>query len=183
MRFFFRTWRDIRIVIANLSAMNCPKCGMAGTLILHGFLRGFLSPKRRGIRGRRVRCKKSKRRKGCGVTFSLKLAATLPRRCFRARGLWAFIQRLRDGMSVKAAWEQCGIRLSLDTGYALYKRLQLCQPVLRTQLCSRSPPPKEGSGAASPLLKVFDHLQVVFGDESTVTAFQEALQRDFLATS
>jgi hypothetical protein len=88
---------------------------------------------------------------------------------------------LREGRSIKAAWENCGIRLSLDTAYRLYGRLQLCQPVLRTQLRSRSPPPRKEKGAGSALLQMLDHLEAVFGDECAISAYQEALQRDFLA--
>ena len=183
MRFFFRNWKDVGLVLDSLAAIQCPLCGASGTLIRHGFNRGYLTPRRRGIRSRRVRCKKSPRRNGCTHTFCLKIGKTLPRRCFRAKGLCTFIQRLREGRSIKAAWERCGIRLSLDTGYRLYRRLLLCLPVLRTRLCNRSPPPKGGEGAGSALLQTYEHLERLFGDACAVKAFQEALQRDFLAIS
>ena len=183
MRFFLETWKDIGIVLDNLAAMQCPLCGATGTLIRHGFNRGFIAPRRRGVRSRRVRCKRSSCRNGCTHTFSLKLGATLPRRCFRAKGLWKFIQKLRQGASIKNAWEQCGIRLSLDTGYRVHKRIVLCLPVLRTRLSGRSPPPVGGESAGSAITQMFNHLHEVFGDACAVRAFQEALQRDFLAIS
>lgn len=181
MRMFFRTWKEIRIVLDNLAAMQCPFCGTSGCLVRHGFIRGFVSHDRRGIRARRVRCKKSPRRKGCSRSFSLRIAGTLPRRCFSAKGLWAFIQQLRQGKSIKAAWENSPIRMSLDTGYRLYKRLQLCQPILRSQLCCRSPPPSEKKSAGAPLLQVFDHLRKAFDGDCPVSAYQECFQKDFLA--
>lgn len=181
MRFFFRTWNDIKIVLNNLAAMQCPFCGASGTLIRHGFIRGFIAYNRQGIRARRVRCKRSPRRNGCTRTFSLRITSTLPGRCFSAKGLWAFIQGLREGRSIKAAWENCPIRLSLDTGYRIYRRLRLCQPILRTQLCSRSPPPKGKKGAGTPLLQVFDHLQKAFDVDCPISTCQETFQKDFLA--
>jgi len=179
MQLFFRNWKDLNIVLEQLPALQCPFCGAGGTLIRYGFNRGYITPVRRGIRAQRIRCKLSPRRKGCTVTFCLRPSSYLPRRCFRAKGLWAFIQQLRTGRSIKAAWENSGIPLSLDTGYRLYRRLALCQPILRTNLWSRAPPKKSGAGSA--LRQVFDHLIEVFGDECAVRAYQEALQRDFLA--
>ena len=181
MRFFFRNWQDIQIVFEKLAAMRCPFCNVSGTLIGHGFNRGFVAHNRRGVRSRRIRCKKSPLRKGCGITFAICPADSLPRRCFSAKGLMSFIEKLRQGKSVKRSWEECGIRLSLDVGYRLYRRLLLCLPVLRTQLCSRAPPPEKKNGAGSPLLQTFDHLEKVFGDKCAISAYQETLQRDFLA--
>ena len=179
MRFFFRNWRDVEIVFRNLVAMQCPFCGVSGTLIGHGFNRGFVAHNCRGVRSRRIRCKKSRRRNGCGITFAIRPADTLPRRCFSAKGLMSFIERLRQGKSVKRSWEQCGIPLTLDTGYRLYRRLLLCMPVLRTHLCSRAPPHRNGEGSA--FSRTFDHLEKVFGDKCAVSTYQETLQRDFLA--
>ena len=105
------------------------------------------------------------------------LRSTLLRRCFTAEQLLQFILALRAGLSVRASWRRSGITLSLRTGYRLHKRLNLCQSILRSRLCARSPPPKK-EGASSPLLQVFDHLQETFG---SVTAYQKDLQRDFLA--
>ncbi len=41
MRFFFRTWKDIRAVCSQLKAMHCPFCGASGTLIRYGFVYGI----------------------------------------------------------------------------------------------------------------------------------------------
>lgn len=85
------------------------------------------------------------------------------------------------GDSIKAAWEYSGIRLHLENAYRIRHRLLLVQPVLRTRLCSRAPPPTKNT-AGSPLLQVFDHLQAAFGTENPISTYQEVLQRDFLAT-
>jgi hypothetical protein len=47
-------------------------------------------------------------------------------------------------------------------------------------MCTRAPP-LEKKSAGSPLLQVLDHLKEAFGDKYAVSAYQETLQRDFLA--
>ncbi len=180
MRFFFRNWKDIQLVCSNLAAMQCPECGATGFLIRHGYVRGYVSHDRRGIRGQRIRCKKSPRRNGCGVSRSLKVGTTLPRRCFDTGDLWRFIEQLRQGRSIKSAWERSGVPLSLDTGYHLYKRLCLCQTIIRTRLFSRGPPP-ETKSAGLPIFQVFDHLKVIFKDQCPVSRYQLEFQQSFLA--
>ena len=176
---FFRSKAEIERFLASLYLLRCPFCGAVGTLIRHGYIRWSHSPESSGIRAWRIRCKKSPRRQGCGRTPSLRLGDCLPRRCFDARQLWAFIQALLKARSIKAAWERAGIPLSLDTGYRLYRHLGQCQSVLRTHLLARAPPPKVKTGA--PLFQMFTHLKEAFGRRCPVSAYQEHFQRSFLA--
>ena len=179
MQVFFKTKAEIELFLSHLSSLRCPFCGASGTLVRHGYIRWFNSPEKSGIRAWRFRCKKSPRRRGCGRAPSIRLGNSIPRRCFDAKQLWAFIQALLHNRSIKAAWEQAGIPLSLDTGYRLYRHLCRCQSVLRTQLCARAPPPKVKTGV--PLFQVFAHLKEAFGRGCPVRAYQEAFQRSFLA--
>ena len=179
MQVFFRNREEIELFLSHLSLLRCPSCGVVGTLIRHGFIRWFHSPEKTGIRAWRIRCKRSPRRRGCGRTPSLRLGDTLPRRCFSAQQLWAFIQALLRERSIKRAWERAGIPLSLDSGYRIHRHLCRCQSVLRTQLSARAPPPIVKAGV--PLLQVLVHLQEVFGRECPVRTYQETLQRNFLA--
>ena len=103
----------------------------------------------------------------------------LPRRCFTAKQLWAFIRALQQARSIKHAWELAAIALSLDTGYRLYRHLCRCQSVLRTHLFARAPPPEVRTGV--PLFQVFTHLKEAFGCGCPVSAYQEHFQRNFLA--
>lgn len=169
---------EILLLIEKLRFLSCPHCGKQGALGRHGFLRGFISPSRRGIRGYRVRCRPD--RDGCGRTFSLRPACSILRCCFSSQQIWSFIRELFKHRSIKAAWEASGIPLSLDTGYRLYHRLVRIQPVLRTALSGRDPPP-EKIRAASPLLSTLFHLVAEFGKDDPVSAFQASLHRDFLA--
>lgn len=109
----------------------------------------------------------------------MRLGDVLPRRCFTAKQLWAFIRALQQARSVKRAWELAAIPLSLDTGYRLYRHLNQCQSVLRTHLFARAPPPKVKTGV--PLFQVFAHLKEAFGCGCPVSAYQEHFQRSFLA--
>lgn len=179
MQVFFKTKAEIELFLSRLSLLRCPFCGAIGTLVRHGYIRWFNSPEECGIRAWRFRCKKSPRRRGCGRAPSIRLGSSIPRRCFDTEQLWAFIQALLRNRSIKAAWEQAGIPLSLDTGYRLYRHLGRCQSVLRTHLCARAPPPRVKTGV--PLFQVFEHLKKAFGRGCPVWAYQEAFQRSFLA--
>lgn len=179
MQRFFENKGAIEQFLKHLHGLQCPLCGATGTFERHGFIRGSLSETEYGIWGWRIFCDPdSPRGTGCGWGPGLWLSSTLLRRCFTAAQLLLFILALSAGLSVYASWGQSGIALSLRTGYRLHGRLIQCQSILRTSLCSRAPPPERKKSASSPLLQVVDHLQETFG---SVTAYQEDLQRDFLA--
>ena len=177
MRTFFESRCEIETFLNQLHLLVCPFCGATETFVRHGFIRGYISPVQRGIRAWRVHCKR--KRGGCGRAPSVRLAENLMHRCLTATPLWSFLLALLQAPSVKAAWETCGIRLSLDTGYRLYKRLGLVQSILRTHLHSRAPPKRKCAG--STLLQVVEHLQDTFGEPSAISAYQQDLQKDFLA--
>ena len=179
MQVFFKTKAEIEVFLSRIHLLSCPFCGAVGTLIRHGFIRWFHTPEKNGIRAWRFRCKKSPKRRGCGRTSSIRLGTAIPRRCFDAKQLWAFMRALLKASSVKSAWEHASIPLSLDTGYRIYRRLCLCQSVLRTHLSARAPPPKIKTGA--PIFQVFAHLKEAFGGHCPVSAYQEHFQRSFLA--
>ena len=178
MRTFFESRSEIETFLNQLHLLICPFCGARSTFVRHGFIHGYVSPEQRGIRAWRILCKRT--RGGCGRAPSVRLAENLMHRCVTATALWSFLLALLQAPSVKAAWELCGIRLSLDTGYRLYKRLGLVQSVLRTCLHSRAPPP-EATCAGSWFLQVIRHLKDAFGHSCAVNAYQQALQKDFLA--
>lgn len=181
MKVFFRNQAEIERFLGSLQLLQCPFCGVVGTLVRHGYIRWSRSPEEHGIRAWRIRCKKSPRRRGCGKTRSIRLGEFIPRRCFDAAQLWTFIRALPTARSIKAAWEHSGIPMSLDTGYRLYRHLNRCQSVLRTRLCARSPPPKAKAGA--PLFQMFAHLKKAFGLAHPIHAYQEHFQKSFLAVA
>ena len=178
MQRYFKDKEELDRFFGCLPHMVCPLCGATGTYVRHGYIYGYITPTEYGIRGWRIFCDPdSPRGRGCHWGPGLWLSSTLIRRCFTAWQLTVFIFALSAGLSVRAAWRDSGIALSSRTGYRLHRRLSLCQSVLRPGLRSRSPPPERKS-AGAPLRQVFDHLRETFG---SATAYQEELQKDFLA--
>jgi hypothetical protein len=179
---FFKNVKDIERFLGQLQGEICPFCG-ARALVRHGYVWGAISPGEYGIRAWRIFCDPdSPRGNGCGRAPSIRLSETLSRRCFSANALWMFIQGLRQNMSVRAAWRYSRIALSMRSGYRLFRRLGLCLSVLRTHLHGRAPPLKT-KNADSPLFETFDHLEERLGNVQAISAYQEILQRDFLAIS
>ncbi len=183
MQRYFESLEAIEQFLEGLREFVCPFCGSVGTMVRHGYIWGAISRTEYGIRAWRVFCDPdSPRGRGCKRGPSVRLSTGVLRRCFSTVELGKFISALRRGQSVYAAWKHSGIGLSMRTAYRLYRRLGLCQSVWRTHLHSRAPPPKK-EGVGSPLLQVFEHLQEAFGEPCAVTAYQESLQRDFLAVA
>ena len=171
-------------MLLKLTFCCCPHCGRTGTMIRHGYLRWHNGPKKSGIRGWRIRCKKCNHLTEGDRTWSLRLGDTLCRRWLSAKHLWDFIQSLLNARSINKAWEDArrkGFPSSLSTAYKLLRRLDLCQTVFRVHLCVRGPPPEGKTGV--PLFHVFAHLKEVFGNDSPIEAYQLSFQRDFLAVT
>lgn len=179
MRVFFKSWAEIDAFVHRLHLLVCSGCGAQGTMGQHGWRRKYDSSGRLRVSGRRIRC--LPRRGGCGKTPCLKPGHILPRRWFDAEELERFIRELMHGRSVKAAWERCGIRMSLDSGYRLCRRLRLCLPILRTRLFTRAPP--AALSGRSALIQVFEHLHSAFSDDGRISSYQQTFQRDFLAVA
>lgn len=178
---YFSDKKELAWFLNERMQVVCPRCGATGTFVRHGYIRGAVSPTEYGIRGWRIFCDPdSPRGRGCGWAPALWLSRTILHRCFTAEQLLVFIFALIAGLSVRAAWRRSGIGLSLVTAYRLHKRLDECQSVLRTRLSSRDPPAKNTESAGTPLLQVLTLLQETLG---SVAAYQEELQRDFLAVA
>src|SRR5690606_18555411 len=146
-------------------------CRQSGTLIGHGFLRGYAE---RGsglvVRGRRIFCSNRGKRPGCGRTFSVKLGCVLSGFVVRTLTLWCFVQAVLGGLTLRAAWlvEAAGA-LSLSSGYRLWRRLSAAQSALRVRLCREAPAP--ASTAREPLAQLVQHLAVAIGDSGETDLF------------
>jgi hypothetical protein len=75
-------------------------------------------------RGQRVWCSDRGQRGGCGRSFSVFPAEVLPGGTVRAPALWAFLERLLAGCSIKAAFESLGLAFALETFCHLLQRLR-----------------------------------------------------------
>jgi hypothetical protein len=131
------------------------------------------------LRGQRVFCSNRGQRGGCGRTFSVFLAAVLPRHTVTASWLWQLLCRLLKGGSIKAAVEALAPPFALETLYHLLQRLRRRLSDVRGLLCREQKPPV--SFQSDPLLQTVEHLQNVCRTEGSVlAAFQLRFQRPVL---
>src|SRR5271155_6107365 len=79
----------------------CPSCGAHGTLNRHGALRGCAEDgkNKEALRGRRFFCSNRQRRRGCGRTFSVRLASAIAHATVCSQTLWRFYQAKFKGSS------------------------------------------------------------------------------------
>jgi len=130
-------------------------------------------------RGQRVFCSDRGQRGGCGKTFPLFFAGTLPRHTFTASLLWALLVRLRGGAALKTAAESLRLPFSLEAIYGIVRRLRCRLAAVRSWLCREQPPP--ASRQTEPLHQTLEHLQTVFrSDSCALTAYQRHFQQAFL---
>lgn len=181
MKRFYDSIDELYEFLSTLRTTVCPKCGACGVLTRHGFIRGYSGGDDKIIRGWRIYCDPdSTHGVGCGHAPSVRLTETLPGRCLSATQLLAFILALLPGATIYSAWKKCDFCKSVRNGYHTYKRLELCQSVIRTRLFALSPPSDQGTKKA-PLLTTLKSLKEALGIDNAVSVYQKTFQRDFLS--
>jgi hypothetical protein len=165
----------------SLKQLSCPHCEHSETLNRHSILYGndpFACAQQR-VRGQRVLCSNRGRRGGCGKTFSLFLADTLPRHTLTATLLWGWLVQKLAGLSAKAAAEKARLPFALETVYHLGRKLRRGLDRIRTLLCRKQAPPS--STQSDPVLQSVEHLQSIFPhNECPPVAFQLHFQLPFV---
>jgi hypothetical protein len=164
----------------SLKQQRCPRCDCAGFLNRHSFLYGNDPSNSSGqsLRGQRVFCSNRGNRGGCGHTFSIFLADTLPRHTVTATLLGRLLIALLAGASLRSAAHSLGLPFALETLYHLRRRLRRRIDAWRTLLCRRQPPPD--SSQSDPLLQTVEHLQSLFpGATALLIEFQLVFQQPF----
>jgi len=166
-----------------LKHVLCPKCGVMGCLIRHGYLRGYGDGCAEKIqRGWRVYCSNRGLKKGCGKTYSILLAIHLYRRLVNAGRLWEFLKGVLDGSSIKKAWEKVASPFGLETGYKLWASFIRNQSHVRAHLHRLDKPVHFPARVSEPALQLILHLQSAFRPSACPAAsFQTVFQRAFLA--
>jgi hypothetical protein len=147
----------------------------------HSFLYGNdpFDCAKEAVRGQRVFCSNRGRRGGCGKTFSVFLADTLPRHTLTATLLWQWLIQKLAGLSAKAAAEKANLSFALETVYRVGRKLRGRLDRLRTLLCREQAPP--ASAQVDPVLQSMEHLQSVFPrQQCPPAAFQLYFQVPFL---
>ena len=164
----------------SLKHRRCPHCQCARSLNRHSFLYGNdpAAADARMLRGQRVFCCNRGRRGGCGKTFSIFLAAVMPRHSVTAPIVWGLLCLLLAGRSLKSAVESLHTHFALETLYHLAGRLRGRLDVLRPMLFTRGQPPP--CSRVDPLSQTVAHLQAVFPTPACPVAdFQCIFQRPF----
>lgn len=179
-QYYFKSFNDFVEFRVNLKFVPCPHCHKIGSLIQHGFLRGYAeSSSHRIIRGRRYFCSNRNRMRGCGRTFSVLLSYILKFSILRAPSLWRFLQGVLQGQSKQHAFESLNLPFALSTCYRLWKRFLKSIPHIRHCLLRLSPIPNTCHSKSFAV--TLAHLQFAFPKEpSPIAHFQVHFQKPFL---
>lgn len=183
-RWFIRGDEEWAAFAERIKLTACPHCKATGTLIRHGFLRGFddARPARRTVRARRIFCSNRHRRPGCGRTFSVWSADKIRRLSTTTRRLWTFLRHAVAG-SIADAIRATGSALSDRTWQRLWERFDRGQSAIRTALLARGPPlALPGPSARRPeAAQVLAHLQATFPHaDCPIAAYQQATRSFFV---
>ena len=183
-RWFYRSAEEFSALAERLKQTPCPHCKAVGTLIRHGYLRGYddSSPQEKAVRARRIFCSNRQARRGCGRTVSVWLADKIRRLSVTTGTLWRFLKGAAAG-SMVAAIRAVNCQLSDRTWQRIWKRFDLGQSKIRTALSARCPPPElPAKPAHRPVAaQVLAHLQAAFpGDGCPIAAFQHTMRTFFV---
>jgi hypothetical protein len=185
-RWFYRSAAEWLAVAERLKQTPCPHCKVVGTLIRHGFLRGYddSSPRRTTLRARRIFCSNRNARPGCGRTFSVWIADKIRRLGLTSGALWQFLKRAATA-GIVAATRAADCHLCDRTWQRIWKRFNLAQSKIRTALSGLCAPPEPpprlpAEPAHRPAAQVLAHLQAAFPDANPIAAFQHTLRTFFV---
>jgi hypothetical protein len=151
-------------------------------LICNGLLYGN-DPEQQGCarieRGQRIRCSNRGASEGCGHSFAVFNATSLPKRSISSTSLSTLLKAiLQCAGRIHEAW-QLGKRLfSLSTAYRIWRQFAHAQTQLRHRLFSCTDPPPCSS--PEPRLQLIAHLQSAFPKPDSVESFQRHFQIPFL---
>jgi hypothetical protein len=180
-RWFYRSIEEWLALAERLKQTACPHCKVVGTLIRHGYLRGYDESQRQTIRARRVFCSNRNSRRGCGRTVSVWCADKIRRLSLTTGALWRFLQRAAAD-SISAAIRALNCHLSDRTLQRLWQRFDRGQSKIRTALSQCCPPPELlAAPGQRPALHVLAHLHAAFPDaRCPIAAFQHTLRTFFV---
>jgi hypothetical protein len=183
-RWFYCSDAEWGALAERIKQTPCPHCKTVGTLMRHGYLRGYdeCNSQRQTVRARRVFCSNRRARRGCGRTFSVWGADKVRRLSLTTHALWRFLQAVVAGSIAAAIRLVADYRRSKRTWQRIWKRFDLGQSKIRTALSARRPPPELPTAPSRrPAAQVLAHLQAVFpAANCPIAAFQHALRTFFV---
>ena len=181
---FYRSENEWGTIAERLKQTACPHCRVVGTLIRHGYLRGYdeCNSQRKTVRARRIYCSNRNRRRGCGRTFSVWYADKIRRLSLTTRALWRFLKDAVAGSIAAAIRVVADCRRSDRTWQRIWKRFDLGQSKIRTALSARRPPPElPAEPSHRPAAQVLAHLQAAFPDANCpIATFQHTMRTFFV---
>jgi hypothetical protein len=183
-RWFYRNAEEWNAIAEQLKQSPCPHCKVVGTLIRHGYLRGYdeCNSSQKAVRARRIFCSNRNSRPGCGRTFSVWDADKVRRLSLTTRVLWRFLQRAVAGSIAAAIRVVADCRRSDRTWQRIWKRFDLGQSKIRTALSAWRPPPElPAEPSRRPAAQVLAHLQAAFPDANCpIATFQHTMRTFFV---
>ena len=178
----FSSDQDLKEFYAKLRITPCPHCKKVGSLIKHGFLRGYDQDHQlnKTVRAARVFCSNRKRAQGCGRTFSVWMADKIKRLFLNADSLWKFLSQAVANNNKLDAFRKLNSGLSDSAPYRIWKRFLQAQAAIRTALTGLCKPPQVAS--ENPAQLTLAHLQKAFQEHSLspIAAFGATLQTFFM---
>lgn len=166
-----------------LKQIPCPRCGLTGALVLHGFLYGYdeRSFSRTLVRGRRIFCNNRKvRNNGCGGSFCILAADVIKNFSISAASLWDFLKGIALPSDRLPSFRKLDISHTESSAYRLWKRFKQAQAAIRTVLTRRCPRPKLPVTCCAET-QTIAHLRAVFRKAACpIAAFQHRFQVSFL---
>ncbi len=178
--FYYKSEEEFEKIHHGLKQRECPHCRIIGSLILHGYLKGYApgSFTDRCSRGHRIFCSNRGKRKGCGRTFSIIMSMFMRGFTFCTKLISGFLKGLLKGHAAARVPES----MSVSSAYRIRKMFDINQPFIREKLLNKTKPPF--CLFPDPLHKTINHLQFCFPvSEDPVQAFQLHLQIPFFRES
>jgi len=178
---FCETQEEFDEVYAQLKTTPCPHCKRFGTLIRHGFLRGYDESHQREktVRAWRIFCNNRKQSRGCGRTFSVWWASKIKRLALTANALWKFLKQAVQSGNKFQAFRNLNSGLSESAPYRIWKRFCEAQSSIRTALNQLCEPPEVDSEYPTEL--TLAHLETAFDNHPCpIAAFQLRMKTFFM---
>ena len=146
----------------------------------HGYLRGYAATSHQIVtRGIRFFCSDRFAKGGCGKTFSIFWANSLPHTSLRTKEFWELLELTSLGKSLHNAWASSRLQLSLRSAYRWVKRFKLSLPHIRSRLYTDHSVPKAWADSVENL--TLKELHQLFAEKgSPISVFQLRYQQPFL---
>jgi hypothetical protein len=179
---YYSSQEDFNKFYYSMKLIQCPFCHLIGTLILHGYLRGYDESydSNKITRGRRIFCSNRKKKNGCGRTFSILLSFILKKFNIHANSLWSYLKSISDGSNKKKGFESTGLNFSNTSIYRLYNHFKNHQTHIRINLLKKCKPPPLPD-TINPVVQTIKHLQKSFKcADCPIIKYQETFQASFL---